>query len=326
MTSQPWIIVTGGAGFIGSCLIQSLNEKGHHRILVVDNLKTGEKWKNLVGKTFETILPKEELFTWLEEKKRDIEAIFHLGACSDTTEKDADYLLANNYRYSIRLAEFALNHDIRFVYASSAATYGDGELGFVDNEAEIERLKPLNMYGYSKQLFDIWLKRHGGLEKAVGLKYFNVYGPNETHKNKMASFVCKAFPKVKRGESVELFASDRPEYGDGEQKRDFLYVKDAVRITLAFLKNNSGGLFNVGSSIPSTWNELTEAVFEATGKAPKIAFRPMPEELIGKYQYFSAADMTKLKKCLGKEAECQYSLKDGVSDYVKQYLLKDVGW
>jgi ADP-L-glycero-D-manno-heptose 6-epimerase len=320
------IIVTGGAGFIGSCIIRYLNDLGKTNIIVVDELGKKEKWKNLVHKRFVDTLHKSQLFDWLEGKESIVEAFIHLGACSDTMEVDASYLLENNYRYTCRLAEYALKHGHRFIYASSAATYGDGGQGFNDDEKSIYELQPLNMYGFSKQLFDQWALNEGVFDRIVGLKYFNVFGPNELHKGRMASAITRMVPQIQKGERVKLFKSNVPDqFADGEQKRDFIYVKDVVRMTCDFLENDVGGLFNIGSGVASTWKELAESVYRALGQEPNIEYIDMPSELIGKYQNYSRAEMTKTKAVLNDSVNCM-SLKDSVFDYVKNYLVPGKIW
>jgi ADP-L-glycero-D-manno-heptose 6-epimerase len=250
----------------------------------------------------------------------DIDAIFHIGANSSTTEKDADYLFSNNYLYTKELAKYCLEKNVRFIYASSAATYGDGSLGFDDDENKLETLRPLNMYGYSKQMFDLWAKRSGAFDKIVGLKYFNVYGPNEYHKGDMRSVVHKAFEQIRDTGKVKLFKSLNPKYKDGEQLRDFIYVRDAVDMTLFFLdKPNINGLFNLGTGKSRTWNDLVTSIFKALNKPVNIEYIDLPEHLREKYQYFTEANMNKIKKA-GYNLPIS-SLEDGVSDYVKNYLL-----
>jgi ADP-L-glycero-D-manno-heptose 6-epimerase len=254
--------------------------------------------------------------------KHGISAIIHMGAISSTTEKDADLLLKNNYEYSKKLAEYCIRTNARFIYASSAATYGSGESGFNDSEDQIRTLKPLNIYGYSKHLFDLWALKENLLGKIAGLKYFNVYGPNEYHKGDMRSVVHKAFEQALSTGKVKLFKSKNSNYKDGEQKRDFLYVKDAVEMTLYFLNNPSNnGLFNVGSGTARTWNDLVKSLFNALGKPLIIEYIEMPEHLTDKYQYFTEATMDKIRKA-GYSRSIS-SLEDGVTDYVKNYLLKD---
>lgn len=326
MYDDQLIVVTGGAGFIGSCMIRYLNNLGLKNILVVDELDTTEKWKNLVGKKFYDVLDKSQLFSWLQGRESDVEAFIHLGACSDTMETDASYLLENNYRYSVKLADYALTNDIRFVYASSAATYGDGSKGFVDDQENLYSLQPLNMYGFSKQLFDQWVYEQGVLDKLVGLKYFNVFGPNENHKGRMASIITKMVPQIQRGEKVRLFKSTEPDkFSDGEQKRDFIYVKDVVRMTHAFLENDVGGIYNIGSGTASTWLELVKGIYDALGVAPQIEFIEMSDELKGKYQNYSRADMTKTESVLKEKIKCM-KLHDSVQDYVKNYLVPGKLW
>ncbi len=233
------IVVTGGAGFIGSAIVWRLNEMGRDNVIIVDELGNEEKWKNLVGLKFSDFINKQEFIKKVVDRSLDIgiSAIIHMGANSSTTEKDADHLLSNNYEYTKHLAEYCLSRDLRFIYASSAATYGDGSLGFVDDESICSSLRPLNMYGYSKSLFDNWAIKHNAINKIAGIKYFNVYGPNEYHKGDMRSVVHKAFEQINASGKVKLFKSGNPKYRDGEQKRDFIYVKDAIDMTLFFLDN-----------------------------------------------------------------------------------------
>ncbi len=320
------IIVTGAAGFIGSCLVKHLNERGETRIIAVDDLGTDERWKNLVGKQFLELLTIDELLVWLQANHTGVEAIIHLGACSSTTERNAAYLLENNYRYTIKLAEVALKHDIRFIYASSAATYGDGSLGFTDHHDQLDELQPLNMYGFSKHLVDLWMKRQRVLDKVVGLKYFNVFGPNEVHKGRMASVITAMVPNVQKEGVIRLFQSTEPSrFADGDQQRDFLYVKDAVKMTSAFLDNAAGGIFNIGTGVPNTWNSLARAVFGALAKPAHIEYTPMPADLIGKYQNYTCADMTKARSVLGDQALCG-TLEEHVGDYVENYLVPGKLW
>lgn len=315
------IVVTGGAGFIGSAVIWRLNQMGEENIVIVDALRTKEKWKNLSGLKFADIYHKTEFYNRVVEENLpfDLDAIIHMGACSSTTETDADYLLSNNYRYTLELVKYALPRKARFIYASSAATYGDGSNGYDDDENKLNELKPLNMYGYSKHLFDLWAKRMGVLDKITGLKFFNVFGPNEYHKGDMKSLVCKAFDQINNTGKIKLFKSYKSEYKDGEQKRDFIYIKDAVDIVLYFLENKEkNGIFNVGTGNARTWNDLAAGIFKAMDKPDSIEYIDMPDNLKDKYQYFTQANMCKLKN-IGYNKEFT-SLEASVDDYVKNYL------
>ena len=314
------IIVTGGAGFIGSALIWQLNNRGRDDILIVDELGFSDKWKNLTPLKFYDFMNKLVFINKLNNPGFNIEAIIHMGANSSTTERDADFLLANNYEYTRRLAEFCIQKNIRFIYASSAATYGDGAFGFNDSGELSLSLRPLNMYGYSKNLFDIKAVREKWFEKIVGLKYFNVYGPNEYHKGDMRSVVHKAFEQIRNTGKVKLFKSMNPQYKDGEQMRDFIYIKDAVDMTLFFLENKTGGLFNVGTGKARTWNDLVTAIFKSLNMPVIIEYIELPSEIADRYQYFTEAGMDRIKKA-GYSRKI-YSLEDGVTDYVKNYLMK----
>jgi ADP-L-glycero-D-manno-heptose 6-epimerase len=318
------IIVTGGAGFIGSAIIAALNKRGIDDIIVVDRLGSDARWKNLVNLSFADYVDKEDFLQLALEKRigPPVKAIFHLGACSDTTETDADFLIKNNYEYTKLLAQWAVDSKIRFIYASSAATYGDGSQGFSDDEEKIDQLRPLNMYGYSKQLFDLWAKRTGLLEKIVGLKYFNVFGPNEYHKGNMRSFVIKAFEQINATGKVRLFKSCNPKYADGEYVRDFIYITDAVEQTLFFFDNpRINGLYNIGTGKARSWNDLVKAVFAAMNKEPRIEYIDMPENLRSQYQYFTEADITKLHKAGCKKQNI--TLENAITDYIKNYLQKN---
>lgn len=321
MQPNDKILVTGAAGMIGSALVWALNERGHENIVVTDALGTDERWKNLVPLRYIDYLDASQLFAHLN-RLDDVRAIFHLGACSATTEKDAGYLMENNYAYTRRLAEWALAGGRRFVYASSAATYGDGCQGMEDGHANLERLRPLNMYGYSKHLFDLHAARMGWLERIVGLKYFNIFGPNEDHKGDMRSVVHKAHAQIRDTGSVSLFRSHHPDFKDGEQQRDFLYVKDAVDATIHLAANpDAAGLYNVGSGVASTWIDLVTPIFPALGKTPDIRFIDMPEVLRGKYQYRTLADISRLKAA-GWPGPA-HNLLQAVTDYVTNYLVPD---
>ncbi len=317
------IVVTGGAGFIGSAIVWKLNQLGEKDIIIVDELGLDEKWKNLVGLDFDDFINKHEFIklveTGLPFKPK---AIIHMGANSSTTEKDADHLLENNYEYTKKLAKYCLEQDARFIYASSAATYGDGVLGFEDSEALSPDLKPLNMYGYSKNLFDVWAIRHKVIDRMVGLKYFNVFGPNEYHKGDMRSVVHKAYEQIRDKGLVKLFKSRNNKYKDGEQMRDFIYVKDAVDMTLFFLdKKDKNGIFNVGTGKARTWKDLVTAIFNSTGKDVNIEYIDLPEHLVLKYQYFTEAKLDKIKKA-GYQKPL-HTLEEGVADYVKNYLMPE---
>ena len=309
-------IVTGGAGLIGSSLVWQMNQEGIRDILIVDHLGTSEKWKNLRALSYVDYMEKEDFMELLlsGELPEDVEAIVHLGACSSTTEKDATYLIHNNFEYTKILAEYAVEKGIRFLYASSAATYGGGEYGYKDDEGEIEKLRPLNMYGYSKQMFDLWAKRQGLLSRITGVKFTNVYGPNELHKGEMRSMVCRAYEQIRDTGKVKLFKSCRSDYAHGEQMRDFIYVKDAVKMTLFLLQNNVKGLYNIGSGCAETWNALAAAVFKAMGKEVNIEYIDMPEHLKGKYQYYTCAEIEKIRAA-GYSEEI-LPLEDAVADYI----------
>jgi ADP-L-glycero-D-manno-heptose 6-epimerase len=316
------IVVTGGAGFIGSAIVAALNKRGVADILVVDELGTDEKWKNLVNLSFADYVEKDRFLEMVlaGEFSRGIDLVFHMGACCDTTERDGSYLIRNNYEYTKLLCQWATGADIRFIYASSAATYGDGSAGFSDDERYLETLRPLNMYGYSKHIFDLWAKRTGLLRSMVGLKYFNVFGPNEYHKGEMRSFVIKAFEQIRATGKVRLFKSCNPRYADGEYVRDFVYVKDAVEMTLCFMDNPVvTGLFNIGTGKVRTWNDLVSAVFVAMNRKPNIEYVEMPDSIRNQYQYFTEADVTKLRKAGCKKQTT--ALEDAVADYVREYLI-----
>ena len=315
------ILVTGGAGLIGSNLIAALNATGREDIIVVDILGSDQRWKNLVPLRFADYLEADQLFAHLEsDRLRAIGTIFHLGACSATTETDSSYLIRNNYEFTRTLAGWALAGTRRFVYASSAATYGDGSAGMEDGESGIERYRPLNMYGYSKHLFDLHARSRGWLTQIAGLKYFNVYGPGEEHKGDMRSVVHKAFAQIKQKGSVQLFKSEHPDYPDGGQKRDFFYVKDAVQATIHLAANpNANGLYNLGSGQASTWLELVTPIFEELGLPVKVDFIDLPAPLRGKYQYYTCADTTRLQ-ATGWGGPT-YTLGSAVRDYVRNLLL-----
>lgn len=317
-------VLTGGAGFIGSAFLSHLNAQGIDRVLVVDNLGSTEKWKNLVGKKFDDYMHKDEFLRRVEanELPTGIQTIVHLGACSSTTERNAEYMMRNNFQYSKTLAEWALRHNTRFLYASSAATYGDGSFGFSDDDVVTKQLRPLNVYALSKQLFDEWALRSKASAKMVGWKFFNVFGPNEYHKGDMISVVRKSYEHILETGRVKLFKSYHPDFGDGEQKRDFIYVKDCCSTMWQFIEHpRVSGIFNVGTGTAHTWKELIHAVFSAMHLPPAIDFIDMPETLRGKYQYYTEADTSKLRSSIPLLPPMP--LADSVRDYVQNYLAKD---
>ncbi len=315
------IVVTGAAGFIGSCVVAGLNERGREDLILVDELDDAKK-KNLQSKKYRQYYDKKDFLDLIlrDQIKERPEAIIHMGACSSTTLQDERYFKENNLEYTRSLAQWALKNKIRFIYASSAATYGDGSVGYKDDEATIRRCKPLNLYGQSKQDFDLWVIDQGLQDKVVGLKFFNVFGPNEYHKGDMRSVVAKAYQRVADEGKIALFKSYRKDYKDGEQKRDFIYVKDAVDIVLFFLDHpQTNGIFNAGTGKASTWNELAGALFAAVGKKPNVQYIEMPADLERRYQYFTQAEVAKLRK--SGYAKPFTPLKEAVADYVR--YLKD---
>jgi ADP-L-glycero-D-manno-heptose 6-epimerase len=327
---QDWaerrILVTGGAGFIGSAIVWALNRGDCENIAIADFPPSGAKERNLAALRFRDYLPPDALLTkaasgWL----RKFDFIFHMGACSSTTETNIDYLRRNNYEYTKTLAEAALASGTRFVYASSAATYGDGAAGMEDTGYEnLERLKPLNPYGESKHAFDVHAWKAGWLDHIVGLKYFNVFGPNEGHKGDMRSVVHKSYEQVRESGTIRLFRSHRPDFADGEQRRDFIYVKDAVAMTLHLAQNRSAaGLFNIGSGVAHTWNELAHAVFSAMQVPARIEYVDIPEPIRARYQYSTVANIAKLRQ-MGY-SDSITPLRDAVYDYVRAYLVPDRG-
>jgi ADP-L-glycero-D-manno-heptose 6-epimerase len=309
------IILTGGAGFIGSCFLAKLNSQGIDDIIVVDNLDDPSKERNLLGKRFCDYIPKEKFLDLLENNRLPMpKQIVHIGACSSTLVSDEKYLMENNYGYSRRLASWAFKNNLPFIYASSAATYGDGSFGYDDSDENTLRLKPLNLYGQSKHLFDLWLLKNNYQSKATGLKFFNVFGPNEYHKQEMASVIYRRFDELKKGLPMRLFKSYSPLYKDGEQKRDFIYVKDAVEVIYYFFQNPQVcGIFNLGTGVARSWNDLAAAMFAALSLKPKIEYIPMPEQIRDKYQYFTQAKMDKLRA-----SGCQHkfsTLEEAIRDY-----------
>ncbi|MBI5058687.1 ADP-glyceromanno-heptose 6-epimerase [candidate division KSB1 bacterium] len=312
------ILITGSAGFIGSAIAAFLNRQGRADLVLCDTLGTGEKWQNLVGLKFAEIIAPSELFAALATR-RDIETVIHMGACSATTETDADYLLANNTQFSSRLCRWSLENGARFIYASSAATYGDGALGFSDDPELTFKLKPLNAYGFSKWLFDCEVVKNRWHEQVCGLRFFNVFGPNEYHKESMASVVYRAFPLAAREGRVRLFESYREGIPHGEQRRDFVYIDDSLAVIDYLLKRPSvHGIFNVGSGIAHSFNELARGVFAGLGIAGRIEYFPMPEELRDRYQYYTVADLSRLTAA--GFARLPDRFEEHVARYVREYL------
>lgn len=312
------IILTGAAGFIGSCFLWKLNNEGIKDILIVDDLGEKDKRSNIHNKHFQEYIQKDDFLGLIEQDKvAKPTHIIHMGACSSTTVGDENYYKENNYEYSKKLAQWAFKHNSVFIYASSAATYGDGSLGFDDdNDEATHKLAPLNFYGKYKHLFDLWILDNGFDKKATGIKFFNVFGPNEYHKGEMRSVACKKFPEVKNDGVIKLFKSHHPDCKDGEQKRDFIYVKDAVEVMYWFFMNPKRcGIFNLGTGVAHSWNELANAMFAAQEKEPKIEYIEMPEYLRPKYQYFTQARMDKIRA-----AGCDFKfqpLGDSIKDYAK---------
>ena len=317
------IIVTGAAGFIGSCIVARLNAEGESDLVLVDHMPDDRKADNLRGKTYSQYYDKADFLKAIEAGEIDpgAQALIHMGACSSTTLQDEAYFTSNNLEYTKTLALWALKNGVRFIYASSAATYGDGSEGYKDDEETVRRCHPLNLYGESKQKFDLWALEKGYLDRIVGLKFFNVFGPNEYHKGDMRSVVSKAYRRVAEEGVMELFKSYEPDYGDGEQKRDFIYVKDAVDIVLFFLRHpDVNGIYNVGTGQARSWNDLAGALFRAVGRDPDIRYIEMPEVLQKRYQYFTQADMGKLRAA-GYDKEMT-SLEEAVADYAAYLKLE----
>jgi len=313
------IILTGGAGFIGSCFLAKLNSQGIDDIIVVDNPDDSGKSHNLSGKRFSDYIQKDKFLKLLENNRLPLpNHIIHMGACSSTLVTDHDYLMSNNYEYSRRLSIWAFEHNVAFIYASSAATYGDGSSGYDDSDENTLRLKPLNLYGLSKHIFDLWLLKNGYGFRATGLKFFNVFGPNEYHKAEMMSVICKQFKDIKEGRPIRLFKSYRDDYKDGGQKRDFIYVKDAIEVMYYFYENpRKTGIYNLGTGIARSWNDVAAAIFSVLEMEKKIEYIEMPEQIKAKYQYFTEAKMDKLRS-----AGCRHQfmpLEEAIKDYV-EYL------
>lgn len=314
------IVVTGAAGFIASCLVSELNRSGRMDVVVVDDFSKKEKDLNLHGKTLTAKVPRSEFHAWLTQFASEVEFVFHLGARTDTTEFDNTIFDALNLNFSKGVWQICSEHNIPLVYASSAATYGLGELGYKDNHELPEKLKPLNPYGESKNDFDNWaLKQKSAPPFWAGLKFFNVYGPNEYHKGRMASVVFHAFNQITANNSLNLFRSHNPNYKDGEQLRDFIYVKDVARVCLFLLANRpESGLYNLGTGEARSFLDLGKNTFKALGKQEQITFIDTPEDIRDKYQYFTEAEMDKLRKA-GYVAPFM-TLEEGINDYVKNYL------
>jgi len=319
------IVVTGGAGFIGSAIVWRLNQRGEKDIVIVETIDKSSKWKNLAPLRYADCIDKNKFVEMLESGKfhNTITAILHMGACSSTLETDEEYLTANNYNYTARLAQWCADHRrTRFIYASSAATYGNGEHGYSDTEDELHTLQPLNPYAVSKHRFDLLAKNKGWFSHIAGLKYFNVFGPNEYHKEEMRSVILKKYPDIRDKGAMTLFKSYRSDVKDGEQKRDFIYVKDAVEMTLYFFDHqDKNGIYNVGTGIASSWNDVASAMFGAAGKKAVIEYIPMPDQLKDRYQYYTCANMNKIR-----DAGCDYtcmSLDSAVKEYIGNYLAKN---
>lgn len=317
------IVVTGAAGFIGSAIVAKLNDRDIKDLILVDHLTENPlKNENFKGKKYSQYYEKKDFLGLVQANRLPpgIDTIIHMGACSSTTLQDAQYFETNNFLYTQKLAQWALAHKVRFIYASSAATYGDGSIGYRDDDATVRKCQPLNLYGASKQKFDLWALNQGLLDEMVGLKFFNVFGPNEYHKGDMRSVVAKAYQRVVDEGKMVLFKSYKKEYKDGEQRRDFIYIKDAVDIVLYFLDNpRINGIFNAGTGKSRTWNDLAGALFQAVGKKADIQYVEMPEILRGRYQYFTEADMAKLRKAGYQKSFSK--LEGAVKDYVS--YLKD---
>ena len=316
------IILTGGAGFIGMNTLATLNQLGYDDILVVDNVGKTEKWKNLVGRSFRHYVPKDQLWDWLADNRTEpLEAVIHLGACTDTMEYDFDYLNLNNIIYSQRLWKICTEKQIPFVYASSAATYGDGSDGFSDDHANTDQYRPINPYGFSKHRFDLWaLKQTDKPAGWYGIKFFNVYGPGEDHKGRMASVANFAIPQALNTGKIRLFKSYRTDYADGEQRRDFVFVQDVVNIVIHFLNSQTApnGLYNAGTGQAQSFNSLAGAIFSALNKPVNIEYFDMPDNLRESYQYFTEADMDKIR-----DAGYDYkptSLEEGIGQYARRHL------
>jgi ADP-L-glycero-D-manno-heptose 6-epimerase len=320
------ILVTGGAGFIGSALVSALNARGQDEVVIVDHLHQGPKWKNLKKLRFWDYCDREALFDRLDHLPT-LTHVIHLGACSSTTETDSGFLMRNNFGYSVALAEWAIQRGIRLIVASSAATYGDGGHGYEDDASQLQYLSPLNAYGYSKHAFDQVAQRRGWLNQLASVKFFNVFGPNEDHKGSMASMVYHSFHQIQATGKVRLFKSHRPECEDGGQQRDFIFIRDAVAEVLWLMDHPERcGLFNVGTGLARSFKDLALAVFTALNRPPQIEYIDMPPAIRAHYQYFTEARMSKIRS-LGFDHQ-PFSLEQAVQSYVQQFLLPDetLGW
>ena len=323
MNKNSFILLTGAAGFIGSYLLGYLNKQGYNKIIIVDDFTDEDKWFNLSNKKFITKVERDELFDWLRSADPKIEFVYHLGARTDTTEFDYSIHQKLNVEYSKSIWNYCTEKNIPLVYASSAATYGNGEFGDKDNHDIVGELKPLNPYGVSKNEFDKWaLQQTSQPPFWAGLKFFNVYGPNEYHKDRMASMIFHGYNQIKKTGKVKLFKSHKPEFRDGEQLRDFIYVEDVANVCYWLIENRvESGLYNLGTGKARPFKDLVTAIFTSLNREPQIEFIDMPEDIRDKYQYFTEADMNKLKEAGYNEKF--FSLENGVQDYVKKYLLRN---
>ncbi|MCD6460697.1 ADP-glyceromanno-heptose 6-epimerase [bacterium] len=316
------ILITGAAGFIGSVMACRLNRRRRNDLILCDNFMNTDKWKNVVGLKFVELIAPADLFDFLRTDKKagKIEAVIHMGACSDTTESDVDYLMDNNVRFSIELCRWAVAQGSRFLYASSGAVYGNGNLGFSDSDELTPKLRPLNAYGFSKWVFDMWVLENGFIDKVAGLRFFNVFGPNEYHKGNMASVVFRAFALAQQEGRVRLFESHNDKYGHGDQERDFIYI-DELLDTFFYLFDNKkiNGIFNIGTGRTHTFRQLAISLLEALGKPENIEYFPMPEDIRDRYQYHTKADMGKLRSAGYPEQDDRFA--EYVKKYVRSYLL-----